>query len=174
MTFFLLGYSFLVSTSSSFDYLSQGWISSLHLLALDSMGVEQGSILQFAEIWIPFLNSLLCSGWFSEGVESINVGCYLALCSGCLLKGPHHIPGISISSFLQWHFYWTLNCIRNAMFMVLLIQMTEWENWGDWFKLGCGWGTGDVYYFIVFVFFLQFCLLFSYILSPLVYVNRAW
>ena len=60
------------------------------------------------------------------------------------------------------------------MFMVLLIQMIEWGNWRNWFKLGCEWGTGDVYYFIVFVFFLQFCLLFSYILSPLIYVTRAW
>lgn len=71
--FFLLGYFFVVAASWSFDYLSQGWIPSLHLLALGSMGVEQGSILQFSESWIPFLNFLLRSDWFSESVESKNV-----------------------------------------------------------------------------------------------------
>ena len=45
---------------------------------------------------------------------------------------------------------------------------------GVWFKLWCGCRTGDGYHHILFVFFFWLCILFSHVLSPFIYITRAW
>ena len=76
-----------------------------------------------------------------------------------------------ISSFLtRPNLLDCLICPRNAMFIVLLLQMMgEWDRW-EVVELyqGVGGGTGGRYNFIVFVFFWCFFILLPHVLSPFI------
>ena len=92
-----------------------------------------------------------------------------------LTEGPAPDPKckLIIASFLTLsHLLDCLICVRNAMSIVFLLQMIGvWDRWvtSRWliFIMVWLWGGGDgvCYNFIVFVFFLCFCILLSHVLS---------
>ena len=63
-----------------------------------------------------------------------------------------------------------LLCTRNAMSIVLLLQMIGGGiSWGVVNLYSCmDGGTGGAYHLIVFVFLLSFCIFLSHVLSPFI------
>ena len=76
-----------------------------------------------------------------------------------------------ISSFLTLpHLLDCFICTRNAMSVVLLLQMMGgWDRWGvvDLY-LGVGGTTVAGYHLIIFVFLVCFCILLLHVLSPFI------
>ena len=107
--------------------------------------------------WISFLDSLFFPGRLFS-VDGINK------CGWCLVtQGPALDPKckLIISLFLTLpHLLDCLICIRNAMSIVLLLQMMQ------------GWDRGKrgglIYIRAWVCFFLCFCILLSHVLSPFI------
>ena len=88
---------------------------------------------------------------------------------GILTQGPAPDPKCKLimSSFLILpHLLDCFICTRNAMFIVLLLQMMRGLDRWEVVNLYLGGGTGGVYNLIFF--FLCFCILLPLVLSPFI------
>ena len=156
-TCFLLQFFSLSSASWSCHYPSYSWVPSLPLLALRSVYLDQGSMIQFVRSWISSLWFLFFSGYLSGRIESINVAGVLQEAGDTDSRA--HTPDpkckLNISSFLTLpHWLDCLICTRNSVSSVLLLwMMGRWDRWGE----GGAWlihirvwlRTGGEYYSII-------------------------